>query len=174
MDKVQSEIRKLEDSGDIDKLAEYLMDLAKYDENPMKYENEFRKHLDSSYWHLRKTAVFCLMFILQIDNSEYRNQAIKFVKDKNEDEEVRRWAASGLAQTYQKTKDKELLKVFIEIIDDDNDHTIKESLMNTALLVFGITSRERVLRSNKGVIPTLQDLFSSFQMELTEIREIIK
>src|SRR5688500_18518338 len=121
MDKVLQEIRALEKEGDADKLGGYLTQLVKNDQNALRYEGEFAKHLQSDNWYLRKTAVFALLFALQIDNNEYRKAAIAFIKNPDEDEEVRRWSASGLGQTYQKTKDKDLLKLLIDLIDGSED-----------------------------------------------------
>jgi hypothetical protein len=174
MNKVISEIREFEKKEDLDGLGSYLIKLAKYGDNPIQYENEFKKHFNSSDWYLRKAAVFCLLFALQIDKPEYRSRAIMFVKDPNEDEEVRRWAAAGLSVTYQKTKDKELMKLFIDVIQNpEEDNSIKESLLSSALLVFGLTSRDQLFR-NDEVLPKLGNMLKTFQQELIEINEIIK
>lgn len=174
MKKILAEIRKLEDQKNFDELGSYLINLVKYGDNPIQYENEFNKHFNSQDSYLRKVSVFCLLFALQIDKPEYRNKAVEFVKNSNEDEEVRRWSASGLSQTYQKTKDKELLKLFFKIIDNPKeDEAIKESLLNSALLIYGLTSREQFFR-NKEILPKLNKMLATYKFEIDEIQRLIK
>jgi HEAT repeat protein len=174
MDKIIAEIRRLEARGDNDELGEYLIDLVKYGEDSEKYELEFKKHLDSSDWQLRKAALFCLLFALQIDRPEYKEKAMQILKNKSEDEEVRRWAASGLAQTYQRTKHKELLGILLAIVNDPDDNgNIKGSILSSALLIFGLSSREQFLQTNH-LSPSLSILIETFSNELNEINKIIE
>ena len=174
MDKIRNKISKLESANDIDQLYSFLINLVKYSDNPHQYEQEFNKYLDSSDWRLKKAAVFCLLFALQIDNSDYRQRALKFIGDIKEDEEVRVWACSGLAQTYQNTKDKELLRFLINRLDNENeDDYLRSSIISGALLIYGLTSREQFLRSDE-VTPESETILNTFKKELDEIRTLIK
>ncbi|MEM1339877.1 MAG: hypothetical protein AAF634_08085 [Bacteroidota bacterium] len=74
MNKIIAEIRELESQNNTDELGGYLTNLVKSEKNPQHYENEFKKHLNSDNWYLKKTAVFCLLFALQIDKPEYRKK----------------------------------------------------------------------------------------------------
>jgi hypothetical protein len=174
MNKIIAEIRNFEKQKDFNGLGSYLINLVKNGDNPIQYENEFNKHFEASDWYLRKASVFCLLFALQIDKPAYRKKAIEFVKNSKEDEEVRRWSASGLSATYQKTKDKELLNIFLKIIENSKeDESIKESLLSSALSVYGLTSREQIFR-NKEILPELKDMQKTFRSEINEIKQIIK
>ena len=174
MKKILAEIRKLEEEKKFDELGSYLTNLAKHGKDPIQYENEFNKHFNSPDWYLRKTSIFCLLFALQIDKPEYRHKAIKFVKDSNEDEEVRRWSASGLSQTYQNTKDKELLKLLFELIDNpEEDKEIRQSFLSSALLIYGLSSREQLFR-DKELLPDLNKMLVTYKTEIDEILKLIK
>jgi hypothetical protein len=170
MDKVLQEIRALEKDGDPDELGGYLAKLVKNDKNAFRYEGEFLKHLHSDNWYLKKTAVFALLFALQIDKKEYREAAIEFIKNSDEDEEVRRWSASGLGQTYQKTKDKELLKILIDLVDGPEDEFgLKTAFLSAALLIFGISTRDQFFRKT-SVSTSIDKMKELFQNELKLIR----
>ncbi len=174
MNEIITKIREFEKKEDFVGLGSYLIDLVKNGDKPIQYEHEFSKHFKSPNWYLKKAAVFCLLFALQINKPEYRNNAIEFLRDPNEDEEVRRWSASGLSQTYQKTKDKELLSLFIQIIENpEEDTNIKESILSSALIVYGLTSREQFFR-NKKILPELDKMQVTFESEINEIKQIIK
>lgn len=174
MKKILTEIRKLEEEKNFDDLGSYLINLVKHGDNPIQFENEFKKHFHSPHGYLRKASVFCLLFALQIDKPEYRRNAIEFVKDSKEDEEIRRWSASGLSQTYQKTKDKELLRLFFKIIENpEEDETLKENLLSAALLIYGLTSREQFFR-NKETLPKLNEMLVTYKFEIDEIQRLIK
>ena len=96
------------------------------------------------------------------------------MKDPNEDDEVRRWSASGLSQVCQKSKDKELLKLFFQIIEDpSDDETIKDSLLSSALCIYGLSSKEQFDR-NITVLPSLEEMFITFKKEIAEIQRIIE
>lgn len=173
MDKVVQEIRTLEKNGDLDELGGYLTKLAKSDQNALRYEGEFAKHLQSDNWYLRKTAVFALLFALQIDNKEYRDAAIAFIKNPDEDEEVRRWSASGLAQTYQKTRDKELLKLLIDLVDTpEEDSGLKTTLLSSALLIFGLSTREQFFRK-PSISTSIVKMEELFKDEMKLMRQVI-
>ena len=173
MDKVLQEIRRLEEHGDPDKLGGYLIQLVKYDKNALWYEVEFAKHLQSDNWYLKKTAVFALLFVLKIDSKEYREAAIAFIKNRYEDDEVRRWSASGLGQTYQKTKDKDLLKLLIDLVDGPKDiFRLKTSFLSAALLIFGLSSRDLAFR--KPSIPaSIHQMKESFKEEIKLMKQLI-
>jgi hypothetical protein len=174
MDQTRNEIRKLEAAGNNDELGGYLIDLAKYGEQPHNYEDEFEKHFDSPDWYLRKAAVFCLLFALQIDKPEYRLKAINFVKDGEEDDEIRRWTAAGLAQTYRSTKDKELLQLFMELVEDEQEENdMKESFLRDALLIYGLSSRDQAFR-NSSFLPELGEMLKTFGGEIADIKALIK
>ena len=171
---IRSEIRELEEAKDFDKLYSYLVKVVKYDDNPIEYELEFNKYFDSTDWQMRKAAVFCLLYVLQIDNPTYRNKAIAFVKDISEDEEVRRWSAAALSQTYQNTKDKELLKLFLQLVENpEEDQDFKGSILRSALLVYGLTSREQIFRNDK-IMPKLDRMMTTYKREVAEIRWLLK
>jgi hypothetical protein len=173
MDKVLQEIRTLEKNSDPDELGGYLIKLAKSDQNALRYEGEFAKHLQSDNWYLKKAAVFALLFALQIDKKEYRNAAIKFIKSFDEDEEVRRWSASGLGQTYQKTKDKELMKLLIDMADGPEDEFgLKTSFLSAALLIFGLSTREQFFRK-PSVSASIDKMRELFKEEIKLIRQVI-
>ena len=173
MDKILKQIRKLEEEGDADKLSSYLIQLAKYGEQPLQYEEEYRKYFNSEDWVLRKVAVFCLLFALQIDKPEYRHKAIHFVSNKEEDFDVRIWAAAGLAQTYQQTKDEELLNLFIELLaDKDENEFLKDTLLSSALLVYGLSFRDQSLRASNE--SKFREKLTIFEKEIIDIKELTK
>lgn len=173
MSETMEKIKQLEQNQDWDNLASYLIDVAKHDDNPLQYENEFKKYLSSNNWYLKKAAVFSLLFVLQIAKLEYRNKAIAFIKDFNEDKEVRTWSAMGLAQSYQKSQDKELLALFFATMENlQEQDSIKETMFQAALLVYGITTREQFLRNDEAN-PSLADMLKTFELEFVEMKKII-
>jgi uncharacterized tellurite resistance protein B-like protein len=173
MDKVVQEIRTFEKAGDPNELGRYLTKLVKNDQNASRYEGEFAKHLHSDNWYLKKTAVFALLFALQIDKKKYRDVAIESIKNPDEDEEVRRWSATGLGETYQKTKDKELLKLLIDLMDAPEDEFgLRTTFLSAALLIFGITTRDQFLRK-PSVSTSIDRMKELFQDEIKLMKQEI-
>ncbi|MEM8507767.1 MAG: HEAT repeat domain-containing protein [Bacteroidota bacterium] len=173
MNRIIAEIRELESQNNTDELGGYLTNLVKSEKNPQHYENEFKKHLNSDNWYLKKTAIFCLLFALQIDKPEYRKKAIEFVSDLSEDDEVRRWSISGLGQTYRNTNDNELIKLFLRKIDDKNDdESLKSSLVSSILNICGISSHEQFMRTGK-INNSAAFLIESFEKEFELIKNRI-
>lgn len=174
MNKIITEIRELEILNDPDALGGYLTNLAKHGRYPVKFEDEFKKHLFSNDWYLKKTAIFCLLFALKIDKPEYRERAIDFIIDVNEDDEVRRWSISGLGQTYENTEDKELIELFLSKIDDNNeDESLKSTLVSSVLNICGVSSQEQLIRTGK-INNSAVFLIESFEKEFENIRNRIK
>lgn len=174
MNKILAEIKDLESKNDADELGGYLTNLVKHAKNPLRFEKEFNKHLYSKDWYLKKTAIFCLLFALQIDKPEYRKKAIEFINDVNEDEEVRRWSISGLGQTYQNTNDNELIKLFwTKVNDPSEDNSFKSGFVSSILTIIGISSREQLMRTGK-IINSAEFLIESFEEEFELIKKRIK
>ena len=174
MNKILTEIKDLESKNNPDELGGYLTNLVKHGKNPLQYEKEFNKHLSSSDWYLKKTAIFCLLFALQIDKPEYRKKAVEFINNRNEDDEVRRWSISGLGQTYKNTNDKELIELFLTKINDPNeDNCLKSGFVSSILSISGISSRELLLRTGK-INNSADFLMESFKKEFDLIKKQIK
>ena len=171
-DGVLLDIERLEAAGDADELSGYLIELVKRGEQPQRYEPQFAKHWHSPEPYLRKAAVFCLLFVLQIDNPAYRAAALAFVRDAREDEEVRRWAAAGLAQTYRATQDRELLAAFFAVLDDEAENeSVKSSLIPDILLLIGLDSRTIYGRSSSSSVGRLGREFAT---ELAAARQLLR
>ncbi|WP_203296528.1 hypothetical protein [Luteirhabdus pelagi] len=120
---------------------------------------------------MRKTAIFCLLFSLKIDKPEYRKKAIDFINDSDEDEEVKRWAISGLGQTYQNSKDQELTKLLFKKFNDLNeDESLMNGILSAILMINGIDNRQQLLRTNK-INCSASLLMESFEKEFELIKQ---
>lgn len=167
---VLTEIRQLEQAGEFRKLRHYLIQLVKSGNRPRQYEPLLRGYLYSPEADLREAAVFCLLFALQIQNVEYRAQALAMLADEAQDFDARMWAGSGLAVAYKNTKDPALLTAFLTILDDEgSDKYLKSSCIRNVVLLLGIPSREQWLRAKSDSLPALWEEFAG---ELATAREL--
>jgi|GEM_PF-5631775 len=167
---VLADIRRLEQAGDVNELGGYFIQLAKWDHQPQQYENPFSRYLIASESYLREAAIFCLLFALQIQKLEYRNAALVMAANETEDVEARRWAAAGLAVTYQSTQDQELLQVFFGLLEaDEENKSLKSSIAGDILRVWGISSREQSFRM--GISASLKAVLNEFRVELQAAKD---
>jgi hypothetical protein len=160
---------------DESQLYDYIIDLAKsenYTENDKILKIE--KYLNHSSPDIKSAVFFALLFVLKIDNGEYRDLAIKYLVDVKEDEDLRVKCSSGLAQTYSGTKNKELLSILYRIFSNTKEELyVKSSTFNSMLLVNGLNSREIFLRRKGHKQSFDDDDLKEFSSELDEIRSII-
>lgn len=158
---VLAEIQQLEQAQDFSSLYGYLINLAKWGEQPQQYEKLFSKYLYSPEAGLREAAVFCLLFALQIRKAEYRTQALAMVADEGLDFDARMWAGSGLAVAYKGTQDPQLLGAFLAVVDDaHSDKYLKSSYLRGIVLLMGISSRAQWLRAKSDSVAALQAEFA--------------
>ena len=154
------------------KLYNYLISLSK-SEKGISNVSLFEKYLHHESEDIRSAAIFSLLFVLKIDNELYRNEAIKYVKDKFADFDLRQWSISGLAQTYLNKKDLELLRLFFNLLTDDSeDEDLKPTLFRGMLNVYGVNSRDIIIRSGSIIIVS-DEVLSKFAKEMNEIKRII-
>ena len=166
------DIQQLEQAGETRALHHYLVQLAKWGQQPAQYESLFSKYLDSPQADLKEAALFCLLFALQIQKPAYRRVAVATLQDEAQDFDLRMWAGSGLAVAYKHTKDPALLATFLTVLDDaDGDKYLKSSLIRNIVLVLGISSREQWLRAKSDSLPALQQEFAT---ELARARVLAK
>lgn len=154
------------------KLYSYLVDLAKSNKG-MANVTLFENYLSHDSEDIRGASIFALLFVLKIDNECYRNEAIKYAKDKTADFDLRQWSISGLSQTYCERKDEELLRLFFRLLNDESeDEYLKPALLRGLLGVYGLQSTDSLKRI--GVINKVDDgILKQFDNELKEIEEII-
>jgi len=174
---VLADIQRLEKAGETNELGGYLIELSKWGEKPQQYENLLRGYLYSPEARLSEAAVFSLLYALQIRKEEYRACALKQLLEGEEEYEgsrfdAQQWAAASLAVAYQGTRDRELLQIFFAFLDDEaTDKILKGSFASDILLVWGISTRERLARNgyNSSLKATLRD----FAPELEAARKFI-
>jgi len=154
------------------KLYKYLVDLAK-SEKGADNVHLFEKYLSHKSDDIRAAAIFALLFVLKLNNVIYRNEAIKYVKDRNADFDLRQWSISGLSQTYCNMKDDELLGLFYRMLNDEfEDEYLKPALLRGMLRIYGMKSNTSFNRI--GVISKIDDdILSQFNIELQEIEKLV-
>jgi HEAT repeat protein len=172
---VLADIQRLEASDETRELRAYLIQLAKWSENPQQYENLLRSYLYSPEPDLREAAVFSLLFALQIQKQEYRSCALKqLTESEKEDFDARQWAAASLATAYQETKDAQLLHTFFAILDDESeDDILRSSIARDTLLVWGLSSGEQGFRVGHST-SSLKAMLHEFDGELTAARKFMR
>lgn len=169
---VLADVQRLEQAGSFQKLHGYLIELAKSGYQSAQYESLFRTYLYSPEAALREAAVFCLLVVLQIQNPEYRAQALRMTLDEAADFDSRMWAGSGLAVAYKNTRDPELLAAFLAIMDDEaSDRHLKVSAVRNVALLVGVSSRGQWLRAQSDSLSVLQEEFAA---ELTTARTLVR
>ena len=160
---------------DENQLYEYIIDLAKYgDENEQSKVLKIEKYINHTSSEVKSAVFFALLFVLKIDNEEYKSLAIKYLSDKNEDEDLRVKCSSGLAQTYSDSKDKTLLSILSKILYDKSDSMyVISSVFNSLLLIYGLSSREIFLRREGYKQYADEEDLIEFHKEFKEIKEIV-
>ena len=161
---------------DENQLYEYIIDLAKYGTDKVDSKvAKIEKYINHESSEIKSAVFYALLFILKIDNEKYKNLALKYLLDKEEDEDLRVKCSSGLAQTYSGSKDKELLSVFHKILYDQSENMyVKSSVFNSLLLLYGLNSREILLRRGGYKQYGDEDDLIEFNKELKEIGQIIR
>lgn len=160
---------------DENQLYEYIVDLAKYGEESEEVKiSKIEKYINHPSSEIKSAVFFSLLFVLKINDEEYKSLAIKYLTDKSEDEDLRVKCSSGLAQAYKGTKDKELLSVFHTLFYDKSETKyVKSSVFNSLLQVFGIESREIFMRQKGYKQFVDEEDLAEFSKELKSIKEII-
>jgi hypothetical protein len=176
---VLADIQRLEKAGEFDELGGYLIELSKWGEKPQQYENIFQGYLYSQGEYLREAAVFSLLYALKIRNEEYRARALEqLVKSDEDDFHDRQWPAASLAMAYQGTKDREILRAFFALLDDEAAYDIpKTCLVDDILQVWGVSSVRARIDARTGIGVELEvrlrAQISEFEAELAEARQFI-
>ena len=156
-------------------LYDYIIDVAKSEDYTEREKIlKVEKYIDHTSPDIKSAVFFALLFVLKIDDKKYRDLAIQYLIDKNEDEDLRVKCSSGLAQTYQNTKDKELLDIFYKIFNNENDELyVRSSVFNSLLLIVGLNSREIFMRRKGHKQNFDDDDLQEFSKELKKIQSII-
>ena len=95
--------------------------------------------------------------------------AITYSLDKDADFDLRTWSIGGLGLAYHNAHDKELMKLMINILKDENEQKpFRRSALRSLLNIYGLTEREIVLRS--GLYPSQDD----FKVELQAIERLME
>ena len=158
---------------DESKLYSYLIDLAKSDKGSSNV-HLFEKYLCHESEELRSAAIFALLFVLKIDNKVYKEEALKYVADKETDFDLRQWSISGLTQTYFGSKDIYLLKLFLMHLNNSTeDEDIKPALLRGLLGLYGMSSRDVFLKV--GTLSKVDESVKKiFAAEIAEIESIVE
>ncbi|MBK8506116.1 MAG: hypothetical protein IPL46_30320 [Saprospiraceae bacterium] len=158
---------------DESKLYGYLINLAKSDQGS-SHIYLFEKYLNHKSEELRSAAIYALLFVLKVDDEYYRNEAIKYIADKESDFDLRQWSISGLSQTYFGTKEIDLLKLYLAHLNDsEEDEDIKPTFLRGLLGLYGLSSRDVFLKV--GTISKVEEkVMEAFASEFNEIRSLVE
>jgi hypothetical protein len=176
IDQIRNEIERIKDNES--KLYSYLYDLT-YQEistNVRFLETIYSRFLEDKRTEIKRVAIYCLLFGLQIRKSEYKKVALTELKNKLGDSDLRLTCASGLAQAYLATDDKDLLSVFYSIFNDpDEDEGIRSESFVGMMKVHGMNSTKILEKNLNKIIMSVDDLYlENFEQEIDEIKGLIE
>ena len=159
---------------DSDELYSILIGFAKNNLNLYKYENIYEGFLADNSWELRKAAIFGLLFKLGIKNVKYKNAAISFFIDTNEEFDLRVWALSSSSTAYEGTQDSQLLKEMYFLLNSKDENLLLiESAFFALLGVWGVSAVEvekKIKRNLDGEF-LLNDSIQMFKVEYSKIEK---
>jgi hypothetical protein len=175
IEKIRQELEKIKDNES--KLYSYLYDLT-YQEvtsNVRFLETIYSKFLNDKRSEIRRVAIYCLLFGLQIKKPEYKNKALLNMKDKSNDLDLRRTCISGLAQAYFATDDQEILNTFYSTYNNhDEDEDLRAESFVGMLKVHGLNSAEILNKNNNKLIMYVDDIeFAHYEREIEDIKDIL-
>jgi len=176
IDQIRNEIERIKDNES--KLYSYLYDLT-YQEitpNVRFLETIYSRFLEDKRTEIKRVAVYCLLFGLQIRKLEYKKIALADLDDKFGDSDLRLTCASGLAQAYQATYEEDILSVFYSIFNDkDADEGIRTECFVGMMKVHGLNSTEILDKNFNKIIMSIDDLhLENFEKEIYEIKDLIE
>ena len=126
-----------------EELGKFLMELVKNDKNAVHYKSLYDKILVSTDWYLREVALYAILYKFKIQKDYYREIAIKYLLDTNEEYEVRMWACKGLGMAYESTNDKIIICEIINIIENnEDDELIRMNCVLSVMKVIGVPDAE--------------------------------
>lgn len=173
---IRNEIERIKDNES--KLYSYLYDLT-YQEittNVRFLETMYFQFLEDKRTEIKRVAIYCLLFGLQIRKNEYKKVALKDLMDMSEDFDLRLTCASGLGQAYQATDDKDLLSVLYSIFNDqEDDEGIRTECFVGMLKIHGMNSLEILEKNLNRIIMSMDDLYlDNFEQEIIEIKDLVE
>ena len=176
IDQIRNQIERIKDNES--KLYSYLYDLTYQEISPnVRFlETIYSRFLEDKRTEIKRVAIYCLLFGLQIRKSEYKKVAFTELKNKFGDFDLRLSCASGLAQAYFATDDKDLFSVFYSIFNDqDEDEGIRSECFIGMMKVHGMNSTEILEKNLNKIIMSVDDLFlENFEQEIDEIKGLIQ
>lgn len=102
----------------------------------IEYKDTIAKYLTHEDFLLREWAITILANRWQL--AEYKETAISMIES-DPDEDVRRYALTGLGSIMASTKDSEVIKLYLKIINDPNEDVyIAQGAYDSLLRVLGI------------------------------------
>ncbi|MHA4810289.1 hypothetical protein ACX0G9_19405 [Flavitalea flava] len=175
IDKIRNEIENIKD--DESKLYSYLYDLTylELSKNARLLETVYVSFLKDSRSEIKRVAIYCLLFGLQIQKPGIKEIALKELRDKQNDIDLRLTCITGLAQAYIDTDDREILSVFYsQFVDEEEEDDARSECFVGMMKLHGLNSVQIVGKNKNQIIMSLEDLhFDEFEKELSEIRRIV-
>lgn len=154
-------------------LGSFLIRFSKSTEELSMFEKDYASYLGHPHFYVRKGAVFGLLFKMQLKNEIYRNIALNFINDNNEDEELRSWSMTSIASAYFGSEDIEIATVLYKLFKDDSqDKYLRKSALLNLLQIYNINYVE-IDKRIAHVPDTLNAYADIFQKEIAYIEKKI-
>ena len=175
VDKIRQDIESIKENET--KLYSYLYDLTYQEKtnNVRLLETIYAEFLNDKRSEIRRVAFYCLLFGLKIKKPEYRQAALLNLMNKTSDYDLRLTCASGLAQAYFATDDKELLGAFFSIFNDqEEDEDIRTEAFTGMMKIHGIDSKELLNRNSNKIVMSIDDIdLENFEQDFEEIKSLL-
>lgn len=148
IDQIRNEIERIKD--DETELYSYLYNLAYQEMTPSVrfLETIYSRFLEDKRTEIKRVAIYCLLFGLQLRKPEYKRIALVDLDNKLGDFDLRLSCAAGLGQAYHATDDVDILSVFYSIFNDQGvDEGIRTECFIGMMKVHGLIALKFLQRT---------------------------